>query len=104
MQQESLSHGRTFSFDDCFEMPQTFIKAMQSAGFNPPDTIQPGKFYRFPGIGKKRGDDSGWCRLFDDELGGVFGDFSSGFEGYWQARSDRANTTEERQAFQQFRA
>jgi len=26
----------------------------------PPVIIQPGKFHRFPGLDKKRGDDAGW--------------------------------------------
>ena len=77
----------------------SFKIAMQSYGLNPPDTIRPGKFHRFPGVGKKRGDDAGWCKLFDDGRGGVFGDFSTGLDEHWQAENEHIYTIEERQAF-----
>ncbi len=52
--------------------------------------------HRFPGCGKKRGDDSGWCKLFDDLRGGVFGDFSTGLDEHWQAHNESPYTAEER--------
>lgn len=83
---------------DAFE---SFKSSMQSYGLNPPDSIQPGKFHRFPGLDRKRGDDAGWCKLFHDRRGGVFGDFSTGLDEHWQAENDRIYTTEERQAFRE---
>lgn len=38
---------------------ESFKTAMQSYSLNPPDTLQPRKFHRFPGLDKKRGDDTG---------------------------------------------
>lgn len=37
-----------------------------------PDHIEPGDFERFPTSGR-RGDDAGFCKLFDDQQGGVYG-------------------------------
>ncbi len=84
-----------------FDEIESFKTAMQSAGLSPPDTIQPGKFQRFPGLGKKQDNDGGWCKLFDDLRGGVFGDFSTGLDEHWQAENERVYTTEERKAFKQ---
>lgn len=80
---------------------ESFKATIQAFGLNPPDTIQPGKFHRFPGIGNKRGDDAGWCKLFDDWRGGVFGDFSTGLDEHWQVETGRAYSDEERAAFRQ---
>ncbi|MGZ4999380.1 MAG: toprim domain-containing protein, partial [Methylomonas sp.] len=78
-----------------------FKTAIQVHGLQPPDMIQPGKMHRFPGYDKKRGDDAGWCKLFDDLRGGVFGDFSTGLDEHWQAQNERTYTAEERAAFKQ---
>ncbi len=76
-----------------------FREAMQAAGLEPPQVIEPGKLHRFPGIGKRNGNTAGWCNLFDDGLGGSFGDWSSGFSENWQAKRDRPFSTVEREAF-----
>jgi len=78
---------------------ELFRAAMLTAGLNPPKVIEKGRFHRFPGIDKGRDDDSGWCKLFDDGRGGVFGDFSSGLDGHWQADIERQHSDEEREAF-----
>ncbi|MDD2759467.1 MAG: hypothetical protein PHH11_04140, partial [Methylomonas sp.] len=78
-----------------------FKTAIQAHGLQPPDTIHPGKMHRFPGYDKKRGDDAGWCKLFDDLRGGVFGDFSTGLDEHWQIEIERTYTAEERAAFKQ---
>ncbi len=52
--------------------------AIHAVGLEPPDVIEPGKLHRFPGLGKRNGNTAGWCKLFDDDLGGCFGDWSSG--------------------------
>lgn len=80
---------------------ESFKTAIQAHGLQPPDTIQPGKLHRFPGYDKKRGNDAGWCKLFDDLRGGVFGDFSTGLDEHWQVESERNYSAEERAAFKQ---
>ena len=42
-------------------MNAQFKEAIQSAGLIPPDAIEPGKFYRFPGEGKGQRNAAGWC-------------------------------------------
>lgn len=76
-----------------------FQQAMRAAGLEPPDFIEPGKLYRFPGIGKNNGNTAGWCKLFDDGLGGCFGDWSSGFSENWQAKRQQPLSQSERAAF-----
>jgi putative DNA primase/helicase len=53
-------------------------------GMRPPCRIEPGRFHRFPGIGKKPTNTAGWCCLFQDGQGGVFGDFASGLQLTWR--------------------
>ncbi|QXP83019.1 DUF927 domain-containing protein [Methylococcus sp. Mc7] len=75
---------------------EDFKRAISDSGLEPPDIIEPGKMHRFPGTGKKRGNDAGWCRLFPDGRGGVFGDWSAGLCGHWMAgRSGGDYTPEE---------
>ena len=76
-----------------------FRDAIQSAGMNPPDTIEPGKFHRFPGEGKRNGNTAGWCKLYHDRIGGIYGDHSTGFTADWQARREAPYTQAEREAF-----
>jgi putative DNA primase/helicase len=76
-----------------------FRAAMQAAGLQPPDMIEPGKLYRFPGTGKRKSNKAGWCKLFDDGLGGCYGDWSSGLSGHWQAKCDKSFSTMEQEAF-----
>lgn len=80
---------------------QQFKAEIQSHGLKPPDIIQPGRLHRFPGLDKRRGNDAGWCKLFDDERGGVFGDFSTGLDEHWQIDTGQTYTAEERTAFKQ---
>lgn len=80
---------------------ESFKIAIQAHGLQPPETIQPGKLYRFPGYDKGRGNDAGWCKLFDDIRGGVFGDFSTDLYEHWQAQNEQTYTDEERAAFKQ---
>lgn len=80
---------------------ESFKTVMQSYGLNPPDTIQPGKFHRFPGLNRKQDDDAGWCKLFDDGRGGVFGDFSTGLDEHWQVDTGHTYSPDERVAFKQ---
>ena len=81
-------------------MTAEFINAMRAAGLEPPSIIEPGKLHRFPGLGKKNGNTAGWCRLFPDGLGGVYGDWSTEFSEHWQAERAKAYSPAERAAFQ----
>jgi len=76
-----------------------FRDAMRATGLEPPDVIEPGKLHRFPGVGKRNGNTAGWCKLFDNSLGGCFGDWSSGFSENWQAKRDKLFSPAEREAF-----
>ncbi|WP_197692595.1 AAA family ATPase [Geobacter sp. DSM 9736] len=51
---------------------------------------------RFP-TSDRRGDDAGWCKLFDDGQAGVFGDWRSGVSDTWQGNTPK--TDGERAAF-----
>lgn len=78
-----------------------FKDAIRAHGMEPPDVIEPGKFHRFPGIGKRNGNTAGWCKLFDDGLGGCFGDWSSDFREVWQAQREKPFTKKEQAVFAQ---
>ena len=78
---------------------EQFRTTLLAAGLIPPKVIKPGRFHRFPGVDKRPGDDAGWCKLFEDGCGGVFGDFSSGLDGHWQVETERPNSEAERAAF-----
>jgi len=76
---------------------EEFKQAIRSFGLIPPDVIVPDKFQRFPGIGKHKGNSSGWCIFFNDGLGGMCGDFASDMSEIWQAEREKPWTPEERQ-------
>ncbi len=76
-----------------------FHDAIRSAGLIPPEHIVPGRLHRFPGRGKRSTNRAGWCLLFDDRRGGVFGDWSTGHTETWQAQHRGAPTPVERSAF-----
>lgn len=76
-----------------------FYDAIRSSGLEPPDVIEPGKLHRFPGMGKSKGNTAGWCKLFDDGLGGCFGDWSTGLSENWQAKRDRPFSQADQAAF-----
>ena len=76
-----------------------FSDAIRAAGLIPPDRIEPGKLHRMPGMGKAGSNTAAWCKLFDDGIGGVFGDFSSGFESSWQAEREAKYSEAEIAAF-----
>lgn len=76
-----------------------FQSAIRAAGLTPPDHIKPGKFQRFPGLDKSRANKAGWCKLFPDGKGGIFGDYSTGLSESWQARRERPYTEIEKAEF-----
>ena len=76
-----------------------FRDAIRATGLQPSDAIKPGKFLRFPGIGKRPNNRAGWCILFDDGQGGAFGDWSSGLSESWQAKRSKPYSRAERAAY-----
>ena len=65
---------------------------------NAPDVIDPGRFHRF-GTNGRRADDAGWCKLFNDTRGGVFGCHRQGVSEFWSAGDQRTMTTVQRAAY-----
>lgn len=74
---------------------QLFQEAIRSAGYEPPDDIIPGKWARFSTNGK-RNDTAGFCKMFDDMRGGIFGDHRQNVEHTWQAEKPESMTAEQR--------
>lgn len=72
----------------------SFLEAIRKALGHAPDHIESGRLVRFSTSGR-RGDLSGWARLFDDGEGGAFGCWRSGISENWQVRTP--HTEEERQ-------
>lgn len=75
-----------------------FIKVIKNTtGFAPSlAEITPGKIVRFA-TSDRHGDKSGWCKLFPDGQGGIFGDWRHDISESWQAHEPR--TPEERTVF-----
>lgn len=78
------------------DAPEVFQRAVYAALGGAPELIEPGRLHRFSTSGK-RGDTSGWCKLFDDLRGGVFGCYRQGIGETWSA-ADRATMTREQRA------
>ncbi len=62
----------------------SFRDAILSVLGHAPEVIEPGRFQRFA-TSNRRGDDAGWCKLFDDLRGGVFGCYRQGISETWSA-------------------
>jgi phage/plasmid primase-like uncharacterized protein len=62
-----------------------------------PATIEPGRLHRFS-TSERRGDSAGWCKLFDDLRGGVYGCHRQfpGESFTWSAIDRRTMTLEQR--------
>ena len=74
-----------------YDPVQAFREAILAALGHAPEVIEPGRLHRFP-TSDRRGDDAGWCKLFDDLRGGVFGCHRQGISETWSA-ADRAAMT-----------
>jgi putative DNA primase/helicase len=61
-----------------------------------PEVIEPGKLMRFA-TSERRSDKAGWCKLFHDMRGGVFGCYRQGVSEAWSV-TDRATLTREQRA------
>lgn len=73
------------------EAADNFRTAILAALGHAPDVIEPGKLQRFA-TSERRGDLAGWCKLFDDLRGGVYGDFRTGRTETWCA-TERSKMT-----------
>lgn len=74
-----------------------FRSAILSALGHAPDLIEPGRFQRFA-TRDRRGDSAGWCKLFADLRGGVFGCYRQGVSATWSAADRNAMTRHDRAA------
>ncbi|MDL2339285.1 MAG: toprim domain-containing protein [Pseudomonadota bacterium] len=74
---------------------EDFRTAMLATLGHAPDAIEPGRFHRFSTSGR-RSDSAGWCKLFDDLRGGVFGCYRQGIGETWSAADRRTMTREQR--------
>ena len=72
-----------------------FRTAMLTTMGHAPEVIEPGGFHRFS-TNDRRGDTSGWCKLFDDLRGGVFGCYRQGISETWSAFDRQTMTREQR--------
>ncbi len=77
----------------------SFCDAMKGFGLDAPTNMIPEKIYRFPGMGKDKKNQSGWCVLFQDGQGGSFGDWSSDLNEVWQAKRETSWTLQEKEIF-----
>lgn len=74
---------------------EAFRAAILATLGHAPDVIEPGRFCRFA-TGDRRGDASGWCKLFDDLRGGVFGCHRQGISESWSSVEPSTMTREQR--------
>lgn len=78
------------------EARDLFRQAMMATIGRAPAVIEPGRLHRFA-TSARSGDSAGWCKLFEDQRGGVFGCFRSGVTHTWTA-GDRALMSREQLA------
>lgn len=72
-----------------YQYQEQFRQAIADSGITPPDNfIADGDLYRFSKNGDSWNKDA-WYVFFADGLGGVFGCWSTGFDGRWQADTGR---------------
>lgn len=77
----------------------TLHDAIAAAGMTPPRNLPIGRFVRFPGAGKGRGNQAGWCRLITPTLA-VYGDWSTGLSETWRDESHQ-DTEESRRLYRE---
>jgi putative DNA primase/helicase len=75
---------------------RAFQAAILAALGHAPEVIEPGRFLRFA-TRDRRGDAAGWCKLFNDQRGGVFGCYRQGNSETWSA-VERATMTRAQRA------
>lgn len=77
--------------DPCKGFKDAILASVGSA----PELIEPGRFHRFS-TSNRRNDSAGWCKLFDDLRGGVFGCHRQGISETWSAIDCHSLTREQR--------
>ena len=75
--------------------PENFRLAVLACLGHAPEVIEPGRLHRFA-TSERRSDTAGWCKLFDDLRGGVFGCHRQGISETWSAQDRRTMTTADR--------
>jgi putative DNA primase/helicase len=75
-----------------------FREAVLGALGHAPATIEPSRLQRFA-TSERHGDSAGWCKLFDDQRGGVFGCYRLGISEAWRS-SDQPTMSREQRAEQ----
>ena len=60
-----------------------------------PESMEPGRLHRFA-TSERTADKAGWCKLFDDLRGGVFGCYRQGVSEAWRAGDGAALTRVQR--------
>lgn len=60
----------------------TLVETLIACGMTPPKQIVAGRFIRFPGCGKTRGNTAGWLRVITPTLA-IYGDWSTGLSETW---------------------
>jgi hypothetical protein len=78
--------------------PEAFRDAVQAALGYAPASIEPGRLHRFA-TSDRRADTAGWCKLFDDHRGGVYGCHRRGLSETWSAADPAQKTREQRAEF-----
>jgi putative DNA primase/helicase len=78
---------------------EQFKEVIRSYGLIPPSVFTPGKIHRIDRNDKPKGHKSGYCKLFNDGNGGIFGDFSRDISETWQANRDKPFTSAEQEDF-----
>lgn len=73
--------------------------AIRANGMSPPNNIKHGEICRFPGKGKEETNRAGWCFLFDDGKGGVFGDYTRNLKITWKKKRVKPMSRDEVEAF-----
>jgi putative DNA primase/helicase len=72
-----------------------FREAVLGALGHAPATIEPGRLQRFA-TSERHGDSAGWCKLFDDLRGGVFGCYRLGISEAWRSTDQPTMSREQR--------
>ena len=67
---------------------QSFRETVLEVLGHAPALIEPGRLHRFATSGR-HADTAGWCKLFEDQRGGVFGCHRQGVSQTWSA-ADRS--------------
>ena len=76
--------------------PEQAFRAALLAGLgHAPAVIEPGTLHRFA-TRDRHGDSAGWCKLFEDQRGGVFGCYRQGINGTWSASGTAEMTQAQR--------